>query len=228
MTRIGVIKKCALLLAVGTMVLTTADRGWAAPTPGASAANWEIDFEYRDLERIVVQQPGDDAPQVYWYMIYTATNNTGAEIDFIPSFEIVTDTLRRSESSVGVPAGVFEIIKKRHKEVYPLLMSPLKSFGRLLRGVDNAKDSVAIWRQFDLNANRASVYVNGLSGERLRVSNPAWRLQQSGARLSNLPEIPQFITLKKTLKVDYRVPGDAETRRESAEAQRTKQSWVMR
>ena len=51
---------------------------------------------------IRVNIPGKDVPQVYWYLRYTVTNNTGRDQIFMPDFVLYTDTgeVRETEAAL--------------------------------------------------------------------------------------------------------------------------------
>ena len=212
---------------VGVAAAAWLPAGLAVPQPALVPPSWELDFEYRDPQRIVLRLPGQEKEHTYWYTIFTVTNNTGQDVELIPTFELLTDTLQTLENNIGVPTGVFAAIKRRHARLYPLLSNPMKAFGRLLQGDDNAKDCVAIWPQFDLEASKFAVYVGGLSGEQRNIINPAWLLKEQNKELPNVKDVPQFFNLQKTLRIDYKLPGDRRTR-ETVNPGRSGQSWVMR
>ena len=60
------------------------------PKPSPYPKSWELDFEHGTPTRVVVQVPGQNVPQAYWYMTYTVTNNTDTEQLFLPSFDMAT------------------------------------------------------------------------------------------------------------------------------------------
>jgi hypothetical protein len=101
-------------------------------------------------------------------------------------------------------------------------VEPLKVGGKLLQGADNARTSVAIFRDFDPEASRFTIYGGGFSGEIVRVPNPAFDAAQGDSEAN-----PQFFTLRKTLAIPYDLPGDPVTRRGSAPVRGTRE-WVMR
>ena len=196
--------------------------GLAAPVPSLAPKSWDLDFEFFDPARIEVVLPGDDRPTVYWYLIYTVTNNSGREVLFYPQFDLVTDTLRVVHGGDNVSPTVFDAVKKLHAKMHPFLAEPLKVGGKLLQGTDNARTSVALFRDFDPQASKFTIFVGGLSGEIARVPNPAFD-SAAGESESN----PAFFTLRKTLAIPYDLPGDPYTRRASVPVRGTRE-WVMR
>ncbi|MFH0980225.1 MAG: hypothetical protein V2A79_01635 [Planctomycetota bacterium] len=201
---------------VGVPVVT------GAPQPGLVRLSWELEFEFYDPARIAVTLPGDKVPTTFWYMIYTVTNQSGREVDFYPQFDLVTDTLRVVHGGDHVSPTVFDAIRERHRKQLPFLVPPLKASGKLLQGTDNARASVAIFRDFDPEASQFTIYAAGLSGEVVRVPNPAFDAARPQAE-QNL----QFFTLRKTLAIRYDIPGDLKTRKQAAPI-RTGREWVMR
>lgn len=213
----------ALGLAVLAMVSTAALPVLvAAPKPTLAPRSWELQCEFFDPARIAVTLPGDRQATTFWYMIYTVTNETGREVRFFPQFDLVTDTLAVVHGGDNVSPRVFDAIRERQRTLHPFLVKPLRASGRLLRGVDNARTSVAIFRDFDPAASKFSIYIAGLSGEVIRMPNPAFDATQPPSQ-KNL----QFFALRKTLAIEYDIPGDLITR-EAADPIRVGRKWVMR
>src|SRR5262245_16969078 len=86
---------------VGTVFLSVAallcavpyvsDRGvWAGVQPSIIPISWELNFRHGSLERISVPVEGRD--RFFWFMRYTVVNNSGKDVLFTPSFELVADT----------------------------------------------------------------------------------------------------------------------------------------
>lgn len=207
----------------------------AAPEPSVTPKSWTLDFEYVDPQSITLQLPGYAKPQTFWYMLYTVTNNSGQEVQFLPRFELMTNTMQVVAGDPGVHPMVFEAVKNRHRSTHPLLVEPVKVMGKLLQGEDNAKSSVVIWRQIDVEANQFTVYVSGLSGESVLMRNPNYKPGQPEYATKKLRDgtdvrvavNPKFFTLRKTMAIRYLLPGDEETRA-GARAGRLESTWVMR
>lgn len=194
----------------------------ARPKPSLSPESWELKFRFEEPRRISVFLPGQEKPVVYWAMIYKVTNLTGREVNWYPDFELVTDSLQVVRSERKVSPEAFREIKNQVGD--PLLLPPEKVTGRLLRGEDQARHGVAIFRDFDPKAKSFKIFVSGLSGEFVRLKNPAF--------VSKNPEGPEnqrYFTLRKTLEIPYKFPG-SETTRRLARPQREveKQTWIMR
>jgi hypothetical protein len=227
------------LLALGTLVLS-AIAGLtavapAAPVPSIAPKSWQLEFEFEDPRRLVIQVPGESKPRVYWYMLYTVTNNSNRDVQFMPRFEIVTDTLQVLETDTTADPAVFSAIKKIHTKDKPFLLEPLEVMGKLLQGADNAKDSVAIWQDFSGNSRQFTVFVGGLSGETVIVPNPSYDAANPEFVTKDLPGgiktkvmvNPRRFVLYKTLSVGYRLPGDDQAR-QTAQPIRNNVEWLMR
>ena len=201
------------------------------PQPSPSPISWELEFKFHDPQRIEVQLGNTGQSEVYWYMVYTVTNYTERSQMFFPTFQLVTEDLQVINTDTGISPLVFETIKERHRATHKYLIHPTKAIGELLRGDDNARESVAIWREVDLTVNNFSVYVAGLSGETRFVPNPAYD--------PSYPEIepaadgkeqivnPKHFTLRKTLQIRYHLLGSPSARL-VAEPERTGMDWIMR
>ncbi len=210
--------------AVGTLVgvAVAAMVAQAAPKPSASPKAWEIDFRFHDPQRMTLRLPGDDHETTYWYVLYTVVNRTDQEIPFFPTFHIVTSDLSVIEGGADISPSVYDAIKARHQKAYPFIMDQKQVFGPLLRGEDNARTSAIAFQRPSVQVNRFSLYVGGLSGEMVRVRNLGFDPNRD-----DKDDNPRFHTLRKTLFVDYNIPGDAKTRLETSPL-RGRQDWVMR
>jgi hypothetical protein len=182
----------------------------------------ELTFLYHPPQRVSVYLPGQAKPVVYWYMLFKVENDTDHEVDFYPEFDLVTDTLRVVRSEADVSPQAYRAIKERTGN--PLLIPPEQVTGRLLRGRDRARHSVAIFRDFDPKAKEFTIYVSGLSEEMQRLRNPSF----DPARPEDATNLRYFI-LRKTLAIPYRLPG-SEATRSSAVPERVEsgQKWLMR
>jgi hypothetical protein len=197
----------------------------AAPQPAIAPAAWELDFEFADPQRIDVQLPGQNKAQSFWYMIYKATNNTGREIQFFPTFELVTAGHRVIPADLATHPKVFAQIKGRHRLTHPFLAEPVDALGRLMQGEDNTKASVAIWSAFDAaeNIDEFDLFIGGLSGEVVKIKNPSFRPEEPEDPKNN----PRVFVLRKTLHVPYQLPGNVQTQ-QLARPLRGERDWVMR
>jgi hypothetical protein len=179
----------ALSASLGLTLLnnTTA---YAAPEPSVVPVSWELNLKHGPVERLFFTVDGKK--KTFWYMRYTVINNTGKDILFTPSVELMTDTGQVQEAFKDVPKEVFTRIKELYKN--PLLESPNNIVGKLLQGEDNAKDGVVVFGDIDADARDFQIFMSGLSGETAEVKNPT---------------TGKTTVLQKTLVLDYNIPGQA-------------------
>jgi len=201
------------------------------PQPAPLPVSWELEFKFLDPRRIEVQVEPGRPPEVYWYLAYTVTNRSDRSQMFFPTFQLVTQDLRVLDTDMGISPLVFEAIRERHRQTHKYLRHPTSAIGELLCGDDNARESVAVWRDVDLSVNEFKVYVAGLSGEARLVPNPAYDPgrpetvtdEQGRTHLTN----PKHFTLRKTLEIRYNLLGSP-TARATATPERAGVRWVMR
>lgn len=196
------------------------------PQPSTSPPAWEFEFTFLDPRRIEVSRQGVATPDVYWYMVYTVRNPGRRAERFFPIFQIVTEDLRVIDTDMAIGLEVFDAIAERHKTLHKYLVPPTKAIGALLSGDDNARESVAIWRDVDLTENDFSIFVAGLSGETQIVQMPPDKKEAAVIGQSGQPK-PKVFTLRKTLEIQYTLPGSPEARRAAAPERGTVR-WVMR
>jgi hypothetical protein len=176
--------------------------------PSRTPVSWELNFKYGPVERVYVDVDGKSTP--FWYIRYTVTNNSGKDVLFTPSFELVSDQGVVQQGFKDVPNSVFDKIKSLYKN--SLLMSPTDIYGKLLQGEDNAKDGVIIFSDIDHNSRNFKLFVMGLSGETTdKVVNP----------VTGKP-----VLLQKTLELDINIPGQAIN--EQPVSKVTSSNWVMK
>jgi hypothetical protein len=215
---------CNLLQAI-TLCLLSAVSSQPAPVaiePSAAPMTWELVFRFQDPQRVSVVVPGKAEPVVYWYMLYSVENLGEQEVDFYPEFELVTNTLKVVQSEIKVSPEAFRAVQRRADD--PLLVTPERAIGKLLRGKDRARHSVALFRDFDPKTTSFTIFVGGLSGEVKRVKNPAFDEGKPESRTNE-----RYFTFRKTLSIPFKFPG-SETTRASVIPDRLadKQQWIMR
>ena len=194
----------------------------AAPTPALvpPPGTWQLDLQLHGQPRqIAITLPGDTEPQSFWYLPYTISNNTSHDAEFYPRVELFTDTLKLYQAGVGVRRPIFEAIRRRYHQSLPLLEPQSMLTGRVLQGQDNARDSVIIIRDFDPNATTVKLFFTGLSSETVTVDYPV--------QISNDENPPKRLLLRKTLVLQYDVPGDAINLEKRVMLYRGRQ-WIMR
>jgi len=202
------------------------DTGKPYPKPLIVPLDWQFKIELGKFRPIAVKLPDKDAPQVFWYLRYTVTNQSGDDHIFVPEFVLYTDTGQVIRAGKKTPMGVFDKVKKLYND--PLIKPPASMTGKLLQGEDNAKSSVAIWPDFDPNAGQVSIFVGGLSGETASITLPSpitvvqtdWR-----GRVKTVTK--DRLLLVKTLELQYDIPGEKSARQFLA-PRLVKKRWVMR
>lgn len=216
----GTIATTVVLLALGPAAVT-------APKPAEVPTSWQLDFEYEKPQAIRVRLPGDAAPRVYWYMLYTVTNDTGDDRIFVPGFTLYTETGQILRAGQDTPSRVFEKIKRIHNE--PLLKDLTAMTGKLLQGEDNARMGAAIWPDFDPRAGSFDIFVGGLSGESEEIDLPVpVTVEEMDPLTGQMQELRKSkVVLSKTLRLRYSVTGEAAAR-VNAPVRRTEQAWIMR
>lgn len=208
---------CLLFLTVVLAILPVCQ---AAPKPAiVPGANlWTLEVEYTNPQKILLKVPGQRKTQRFWYIILTMTNKSNNDVPFYPRCDLMTDTFKLVQAYRDTRKIVFNKIKKRYKKVYPFLESLEYAGNRILQGKDNTRDMVIIWPDFDLKAKNISLFVAGLSNETIAIDHPTV-VDEDG--------LPKRIFLRKTLQLDYSIPGDKALRNKSRLIFK-KQNWIMR
>lgn len=183
------------------------------PEPDPLPKRWQLDLDVGPLRVARVQLPGAE-PQIYYYMTYRVTNNSGQDLQFAPVFELGTDEGELFVAGRDVPRGVrLELLSRLDS---PLLEDQISILGTILQGKENAKDGLVIWPVGDLDIDEVSVYAAGFSGETARIELPDPKTGQK-----------REIVLRKTLMVRYEIPGSLSMR--GSEPLRAKEErWIMR
>lgn len=203
----------ALMAAVAPLVVAVAvpSASAKAPEPSIYPIAWQFDFKHDTPKRIVV----GNTP--YWYLAYTVTNNTGQEQDWRPEFTMMTNEGKLIQSDRDIDPAVFDKIKMTERNRF--LQPRLQVVGPLHQGPDQAKDSVAIWKEPAARMGSFKIFVGGLSGEFVILKD------DNGNEKKGPDGLP--LILHKTLELDYQVIGD-ERNPGSHPVQELGQKWVMR
>lgn len=204
-----------------------------APQPLEVAAAWQLNVEVQPPRPIQVVLPGESEPATFWYVLYTVTNRyrdptsqRPTEQIFVPEFSLYTDTGQFLRAGKRSPNVVYEAIKKLHNN--PHLKDMVAITGKILFGEDNARDGVAIWPDFDPDAGAFDIFVGGLSGEIIEIKLPkpitVTRTDDTGKPVTK--EV-STLRLTKTLRLQYKVPGEAKARLHTA-VKFVGKKWIMR
>ena len=216
LARIGVSVCAVVMVAVGSAAV-------AAPRAGLIASTWDLDLEFHDPQRVTLKLPGDQHETTFWYMLYRVTNSTGQDVEFYPSFRLVTNTLGVVTGGDDISPSVYDAIAARHVKEFPFFALPTKVTGPLLQGEENARSSVVVFRTFDDHASRFTVYIGGLSGDIVRVKNPQTSAPQGDQKSE---QSASAFLLRRSLAIVYDLPGDPKTR-QIAKPVRVSREWVM-
>lgn len=215
-------KHCMLACTLAGLIMAPATELVAAPMPSPVPLpdTWQLDIRIHGTpQRIVVQSPGQDHPKAFWYLPYTITNHTGRDVDFYPECEVFTNTFKLYKAGRGVRKAVFNAVRNRYNRTIPLMESEENVTGRILQGQDNQRDSVIIFEDIDPNANEVKLFFSGISNEFAIVKSPVDKDPETGTARNYL--------LKKTLMLQYQIPGDALNQDQKVMLYRNR-SWVMR
>lgn len=179
---------------------------------------WTFEATFTHPDQIMIKTAPDQAAQRFWYVILSLTNKSGKDVEFYPKCELMTDTFKFYLASQGVPGIVFDKIKSRHKTKYPLLESIEFVDSKILQGSDNTKDVAVIFPDFDAKAKNIKIFLAGLSNETAVVELPDVNGKQDAI---------QEVYLRKTLELNYAIPGDPSKRSEAKLDFKAKR-WIMR
>jgi len=198
----------------------------SAPKPAAVPIRWQLEIDAQPIESIELKLPGSRAPELFWFIRYMVTNNTDRDVIFVPDFVLYTDTGQIIRAGQKVPTAAFKAIKSIYNE--PLLKDMTDMTGKILQGADNAKEGVAIWRDFDPKAGGFDIFAGGLSGETAEVKLPKpIKIVETDAKGNRTTVTKDRIVLSKTLNLQYSIPGEAQARSYIKPAL-LKRQWVMR
>ncbi len=182
----------------------------AAPEPEVIPIRWEVRATFSPIRVVTVETPA--GPAAYYYMTYTAQNNSGQDVLFAPTFDMVTDSGQIVRSGKGINADTTKAVMAAANNAE--LQDQIAIIGPLLQGEENAKSGIAIWTAEDLRPGEFTVYAAGFSGESVTVKPPA-------------PKDAEGVVLRKTRSLTYKAIGDASKLRGEPIAI-TEDRWVMR
>lgn len=190
---------------------------FAAPAPSLAPAAgiWTLDVQF--AQPLTLSMKIGDKAEKYWYTVLTLTNNTGEDVSFIPKCELMTDTWQVTQSDTGIVKPVYDRIKLINQGRYPFLQTLDEAPARILEGEDNKVDVLVVWKDFDKNAKSVKMFFAGLSNETSVVNIPD----------KKNPDEMRKIILKKSLSLEYNIPGDSK-KRSAQQLEFSKRGWVMR
>ena len=203
MLKIRIIGAAAAAL-LSVMTLSVASFAAPAPAPaaapiacpmpaaiGAPGPDWQIELKPGDLRLYVDPTDG----RRYWYFTYTVTNLTNNDLIFAPRIELFLDSGEVLRSGRGVPTRAVEQVRRLLGD--PLLEDQNRIIGDLRVGRENARTGIAMWPAEDQDVTEVTLFFQGLSSDRKVVKHHG-----SG----------KDVSLYRTLRREYLVPGDPEAR----------------
>jgi len=161
-----------------------------APEPDPVPRRWELQVDAGMLRMATIDVPRLGVRK-YFYMTFRATNNSGQDLLFAPSFELSDGDGNLARSGRDVPQLVTQTLMQEAQN--PYLQDQIGVIGTLSQGSENAKDTIVIWPADGLNPTQLTVYAAGFSGETKTVTSPDGK--------------EKFI-LRKTMRLDFRPSGD--------------------
>lgn len=212
-----VIQKLVVALALGVAGVSLWSipqaSAWFAPEPDPIPRRWQLDLKPGPL-RLANVTLRDGTTRAYLYMTYRATNRTGEDVLFAPSFELADGEGNVLRSGRAVPLDVASKIQGDLNN--PFLEDQISVLGMMLQGDENAKDGIVVWPMGNLTASEITVYAAGFSGE---VAQVEIKDSKTGA----LVKEPMY----KTFMARYKTGGDMSGRgSEPLEPYET--TWIMR
>jgi hypothetical protein len=185
-----------------------------APEPDPVPKRWQLEVTPGPLRVSYVDAA--DGRGAYLYFTYTAVNNTGQDLEFVPSFEMATDSGEISLSGVGVPPSVTASILGSLS--HPFMQDQVDILGPIQQGPENAKHGLVIWPLNDFITDEIRVFGAGFSGETDSIELKDPRTGET-----------KRLVFRKTLMLRYATPGEI---RVSAVGDRpldvVEQRWIMR
>lgn len=176
----------------------------------AAAQDWELGFKPGAL--MLFFDPSDG--RSYWFFTYEVWNASGQDRMFAPRVDLVSDKGEVLSSGKGVPTTVTKkirslLVKPGQEE---LLEDDIQIIGDLRQGKENARRGLVVWAANDISvpgeadknrdpldaSNEYTVYFLGLNNIQENVPHPV---------------TGENIRMRKTLRMDYRVDGNADDRR---------------
>lgn len=176
-----------------------------------SEAAWTLDYEAGPMR--LFQDPATGAS--YWYATFTIVNRSGKDRHIAPRWELLDEQGRISLEGRGVPGDVTKAILRLLNN--PQLQESSAVVGDIAQGVENGKPGVVIFPAGP-EVRRFSLLVSGISSDRDSMKDP----------MTGKP-----VTLQKTMRLDYQVPGERRGLKGSVplaepESGTSNPSWIYR
>ncbi len=198
----------------------------AAPKAGDTKGSWTLDVDCTTPQAIMIKVPGQKAPELFWYFLYTVTNRTGADRMFTPEIILYTNTGQIIQAGKGINPLAYRTIRKIHKD--SLLRDNLGVMGKLLQGADNAMSGMVVFRNFDPRASSFDIFFGGLSGDNALVKLPSPIMVSTISPSGKIKTVKKTsVILSKTLRIICRLGAEARDRAD-AKVRLVEKDWIMR
>lgn len=210
-TRRGLLGRLAAVVLAAAAVVPALG---LAPEPDPVSKRWQLDVTPGEL-RVAYVGRGEEAA-AYLYFTYSVTNNTGKDLEFVPSFELATDSGDIAASGVGVAPAVTDAIIESLE--HPFIEDQVDILGPIQQGPENAKHGLVVWPVADFDADEIRVFGAGFSGE-------TESLELTDPRTGEV----QRLVFRKTLMLRFGTPGElrvAEMGDQPFEV--SEKRWIMR
>jgi hypothetical protein len=167
-----------------------------APADKAPEEVWTLDFRFKDPRQLTINRPGKGKTAL-WYLLYHVENRTGQPRTALLELELVIDGKAGVRDQV-LPAAVEAIAKVEDPTGYmdlknsaSIAAQPIPVSPPADKGFAKAANGVATWDLGNLDCQRFSIFVSGLSN--------GWIAVEDGK---------QTIVRRKTLQLNFKRVGD--------------------
>ena len=167
-------------------VAPAAKSGAVRKPASRSEAAWTLDYEAGPMRLYRDETTGD----AYWYATFTIINRSGKDRHIAPRWELLDEQGRVSLEGRGVPSEVTRAVMRLLHD--PQLQESSAVVGDIAQGSENGKAGVVIFPAGP-EVRRFSLLVSGISSDRDSLKDPT----------TGKP-----ITVQKTMRLDYQVPGE--------------------
>lgn len=209
-TKVQLTLLAALLAVLAAFLVPAGPRATAAPEPEAIPRRWELRVEPGPLRCMNLTLPGQTAPRAFFYFTFKATNLSGQDLYFAPSFDLALSDGTVLRSGRDVPADAVDAIMAYIDQ--PFLREEIDLQGQFLQGPENAKEGLVVWPAPTLKATDATIYMAGFSGETKSIRRP---------------DTGKTHILRKTLMLRHEISGEIDPTLNST-LTRAAQRWILR
>lgn len=151
-----------------------------------SEAAWTLDYEAGPMR--LYRDPASGAS--YWFATFTIVNRSGKDRHIAPRWEMLDEQGRVSAEGRDVPSEVTKAVLRMLHD--PQLQESSAVVGDIAQGVENGKTGLVIFPAGP-EVRRFSLLVSGISSDRDSLKDP---------------KTGKPITVQKTMRIDYQVPGE--------------------